>query len=80
MKICLGWPAEGRLGRQPHVRGTTMNPIDHPMGDGEGRSKGHTPRSPTGVLAKGQMRRRAMPSNSMVIGRRSPWATGRFKL
>ena len=72
MKIRLGMAGRKRwLGRRPHVRGTAMNPIDHPMGGGEGRSKGHTPRSPTGVLAKGgKTRRRRKPSNATIIRRR----------
>jgi len=42
------------LGRRPHVRGVAMNPVDHPMGGGEGRSSGGRPScSPTGVIAKG---------------------------
>jgi large subunit ribosomal protein L2 len=44
-------------GRRPHVRGMVMNPIDHPMGGGQGKSKGgggrHHPVSPWGQLAKG---------------------------
>jgi large subunit ribosomal protein L2 len=42
------------LGKRPHVRGMAMNPVDHPHGGGEGRSKGgNHPTSPTGVPAKG---------------------------
>src|SRR5919198_4189737 len=41
------------LGRRPHVRGVAMNPVDHPMGGGEGRGKGNHPQSAWGVLAKG---------------------------
>ena len=41
------------LGRRPHVRGVAMNPVDHPMGGGEGRSSGGHPRSRTGLYAKG---------------------------
>ena len=41
------------LGRRPRVRGVAMNPVDHPMGGGEGRSSGGHPRSRNGVLAKG---------------------------
>ena len=41
------------LGRRPRVRGVAMNPVDHPMGGGEGRSSGGHPRSRKGVLAKG---------------------------
>ena len=55
MGIVLGKAGRKRwLGRRPHVRGTAMNPIDHPHGGGEGRTKGgRHPVSPTGVLAKG---------------------------
>ena len=49
-------------GRRPHVRGMVMNPIDHPMGGGQGKSKGgggrHHPVSPWGQLAKGFKTRR----------------------
>jgi large subunit ribosomal protein L2 len=82
MKIRLGKAGRKRwLGRRPHVRGTAMNPVDHPMGGGEGRSKGHTPRSPTGVLAKGgKTRRRRKPSNAMIIRRRISVRYGQLKL
>ncbi len=82
MKIRLGKAGRQRwLGRRPHVRGTAMNPIDHPMGGGEGRSKGHTPRSPTGVLAKGgKTRRRRKPSNALIIRRRISIRYGQLKL
>ncbi len=55
MSIVLGKAGRKRwLGRRPHVRGTAMNPIDHPHGGGEGRTKGgRHPVSPTGKLAKG---------------------------
>jgi len=42
------------LGRRPRVRGVAMNPVDHPMGGGEGRSSGGHPRSRNGLKAKGQ--------------------------
>ncbi|MCK4595992.1 50S ribosomal protein L2 [candidate division WOR-3 bacterium] len=59
------------MGRRPKVRGVAMNPVDHPMGGGEGRSKGHIPRSPTGVPAKGKKtRKRKKPSNKFIIKRR----------
>ena len=60
------------LGRRPHVRGTAMNPVDHPMGGGEGRTAGgRHPCSPTGVLAKGgRTRRRNNPTNAFIIRRR----------
>lgn len=41
------------LGRRPRVRGVVMNPVDHPMGGGEGKSSGGHPRSRTGLLSKG---------------------------
>ena len=60
------------LGRRPHVRGTAMNPVDHPMGGGEGRtSGGRHPCSPTAVLAKGgRTRRRNHPTDAFIIRRR----------
>ncbi len=62
-------------GRRPHVRGMVMNPIDHPMGGGQGKSKGgggrHHPVSPWGQLAKGfKTRRKHKPSNSLIVQRR----------
>ncbi len=61
MNIRLGKAGRKRwLGRRPHVRGVAMNPVDHPMGGGEGRtSGGRNPCSPTGKLAKGGKTRRA---------------------
>jgi len=41
------------MGRRPRVRGVAMNPVDHPMGGGEGRASGGHPRSRKGLLAKG---------------------------
>jgi len=59
------------LGRRPRVRGVAMNPVDHPMGGGEGRSSGGHPRSRTGVMAKGQKTRSTKkPSNKLIITRR----------
>ncbi|MDO9575031.1 MAG: 50S ribosomal protein L2 [bacterium] len=59
------------LGRRPKVRGSAMNPVDHPMGGGEGRSKGHIPRSPTGVPAKGKKtRKKRKQSNKFILQRR----------
>ena len=59
-------------GRRPHVRGVAMNPVDHPMGGGEGRSAGgRHPVSPTGKLAKGaKTRRRRNPTENFIIRRR----------
>ncbi len=59
------------LGRRPKVRGVAMNPIDHPMGGGEGKSSGgRHPCSPWGQLAKGLRTRRKKPSDKLIIRRR----------
>ncbi len=59
------------LGRRPRVRGVAMNPVDHPMGGGEGKSSGGHPRSRTGVMAKGQKTRNVKkPSSKLIITRR----------
>lgn len=55
------------LGRRPRVRGVVMNPVDHPMGGGEGRASGGQPRSRTGVLAKGYKTRAPKKASSMYI-------------
>jgi large subunit ribosomal protein L2 len=60
------------LGRRPHVRGMVMNPIDHPMGGGQGKSKGgggrHHPVSPWGQLAKGfKTRAKRKPSDRFIM-------------
>jgi large subunit ribosomal protein L2 len=61
------------LGRRPHNRGVSMNPVDHPMGGGEGRtSGGGHPVSPWGQKAKGlKTRRGKRPSNKYIIKRRT---------
>ncbi len=59
------------IGRRPRVRGVAMNPVDHPMGGGEGRASGGHPRSRTGIMAKGQKtRKRNKPSDKLIISRR----------
>jgi len=60
------------MGRRPEVRGTAMNPIDHPMGGGEGRTAGgRHPCSPTGVLSKGgRTRRPKNPTDKFILRRR----------
>lgn len=59
------------LGRRPRVRGVAMNPVDHPMGGGEGRSSGGHPRSRTGVMAKGQKtRNNSKYSTKLIVSRR----------
>ncbi len=59
------------LGRRPRVRGVVMNPVDHPMGGGEGRSSGGHPRSRKGLPAKGyKTRNPKKASNKFIIERR----------
>ncbi len=59
------------LGRRPRVRGVAMNPVDHPMGGGEGRSSGGHPRSRNGLLSKGfKTRDKKKYSNRLIIARR----------
>jgi large subunit ribosomal protein L2 len=73
MGIVLGKAGRRRwLGRRPRVRGTAMNPIDHPHGGGEGRTKGgRHPVSPTGRSAKGgATRKRRKPSSAAIVRRR----------
>ncbi len=56
------------MGRRPRVRGVVMNPVDHPMGGGEGRSSGGHPRSRKGLLAKGyKTRSKKKESNKYII-------------
>lgn len=71
--ISLGKAGRNRwLGRRPKVRGVAMNPIDHPLGGGEGRSSGgRHPVSPWGMPAKGyKTRDRKKASTSLIIKRR----------
>ena len=75
MNISLGKAGRKRwLGRRPHNRGTSMNPVAHPMGGGEGRTKGGRrkgPCGPTGVYSKGgKTRRKRKPSTAAIIRRR----------
>ena len=59
------------LGRRPHNRGVVMNPVDHPMGGGEGRASGGHPRSRKGLLAKGKKTRAPKKlSNQFIIERK----------
>ncbi len=59
------------LGRRPHNRGVTMNPVDHPMGGGEGRtSGGRHPCSPWGQLAKGLKTRNNKRTDNMIVKHR----------
>jgi ribosomal protein L2, bacterial/organellar len=60
------------LGRRPHVRGMVMNPVDHPLGGGEGKSKSHKhPVSPWGTPAKGYRTRKRKPSDKFIVRRRN---------
>jgi len=59
------------LGRRPRVRGVAMNPVDHPMGGGEGKSSGGHPRSRNGIPAKGyRTRSKTKASNKYIVERR----------
>jgi large subunit ribosomal protein L2 len=59
------------LGRRPRVRGVAMNPVDHPMGGGEGRASGGHPRSRTGMIAKGyKTRAKKKHSNKYIVEKR----------
>lgn len=59
------------LGRRPRVRGVVMNPVDHPMGGGEGRASGGHPRSRKGLPAKGyKTRSKTKASNRYIVSKR----------
>ena len=59
------------LGRRPHNRGVVKNPVDHPMGGGEGRASGGHPRSPKGLYSKGlKTRARKKHSSKYIVERR----------
>ncbi len=71
--IVLGKAGRTRwLGRKGHVRGTVMNPVDHPHGGGEGRApRGRPPVSPWGQQAKGlKTRKKKKPSSALIVSRR----------
>jgi large subunit ribosomal protein L2 len=58
-------------GRRPHVRGVAMNPVDHPMGGGEGRSSGgRHPCTPWGTPTKGYRTRKSKRSDKLIVRRR----------
>lgn len=71
-RVSLGKAGRTRwLGRRPHNRGVTMNPIDHPMGGGEGRtSGGRHPCSPWGMLTKGYRTRHNKRTDVYIVSRR----------
>ena len=58
------------LGRRPHVRGVAMNPVDHPHGGGEGKSKGNHPQSPWGQPTKGYRTRHNPRTDRYIVKRR----------
>ena len=71
--ISLGKAGRNRwLGRRPKVRGVAMNPVDHPLGGGEGRSSGgRHPVSPWGMPTKGyKTRDKKKPSSRLIVKRR----------
>ena len=81
--IVLGKAGRKRwMGRRPHVRGTAMNPVAHPMGGGEGRNAGgRHPCSPSGKLAKGgATRKRKKASSKAIVRRRKSRRYGQLKV
>ena len=83
MNITIGKAGRNRWkGRRPHVRGAAMNPIDHPHGGGEGRTKGgRHPVTPTGKPTKGtSTRKRRKPTNKSILRRRKSKRYGVLKL
>jgi large subunit ribosomal protein L2 len=71
--ISIGKAGRSRwMGWKPHVRGTAMNPVDHPHGGGEGKSKGgRHPVSPEGIPTKGYKTRRNKRTQVFIVKRRS---------
>ncbi len=72
MNVTYGKAGRKRwLGIRPRVRGVAMNPVDHPMGGGEGRASGGHPRSRNGLYAKGQKTRSPKKhSNRLIVNKR----------
>jgi large subunit ribosomal protein L2 len=69
--ISIGKAGRSRhLGKRSHVRGVAMNPVDHPHGGGEGRSKGNHPQSPWGMPTKGHKTRGKKLSDRFIVSRR----------
>ena len=71
--VAIGKAGRSRwMGKRPHVRGVAMNPVDHPLGGGEGKtSGGRHPVTPWGVPTKGYKTRRPQPSDKFIVQRRS---------
>jgi large subunit ribosomal protein L2 len=72
MNVVMGKAGRNRwAGRRPRVRGVAMNPVDHPMGGGEGKSSGGHPRSRNGIFAKGQKtRNKNKYSENLIVSRK----------
>jgi large subunit ribosomal protein L2 len=70
--VSIGKAGRSRwLGKRPHVRGVAMNPVDHPLGGGEGKtSGGRHPVTPWGVPTKGYKTRTRKPSDKFIVQRR----------
>jgi large subunit ribosomal protein L2 len=71
-QVSIGKAGRSRwLGKRPHVRGVAMNPVDHPLGGGEGKtSGGRHPVTPWGVPTKGYKTRKPKPSDKFIVQRR----------
>src|ERR1041384_76758 len=70
--VSIGKAGRSRwLGQRPHVRGVAMNPVDHPLGGGEGKtSGGRHPVTPWGVPTKGYKTRRNKSTDKFIVERR----------
>lgn len=82
-RVVLGKAGRSRhLGKRPHIRGVATNHNDHPLGGGDGKSKGNRPpESRTGVLSKGgPTRKHGKPSNKRIIRRRVSKRYGQLRL
>src|SRR5690606_6901391 len=71
MNVKLGKAGRSRwMGKRPRVRGVAMNPVDHPMGGGEGKSSGGHPRSRKGLISKGfKTRNKNKYSEKLIVNR-----------
>jgi large subunit ribosomal protein L2 len=72
MNLSVGKAGRNRwFGIRPRVRGVAMNPVDHPMGGGEGKASGGHPRSRKGLISKGKKtRNQTKYSNKLIISRK----------
>ena len=75
--ISIGKAGRNRWkGKRPTVRGMAMNPVDHPLGGGEGVGKGHHPVTPWGQPCRGYKTRNNKRTNSMIVKRRNTKIVG----